>query len=225
MKAKMKFIIIIPAYNEEKRIASVLKDVKKYKLPIIVVDDGSTDNTYAVAKKARAIVLRHRVNLGKSKGAALKTGVEAAFRLGADAVILLDSDGQHKARDLPKFIKALESGKYDIVFGSRNLSHGVPLIRFLGNKFASVLVSFLFNIYISDIPCGYKAFTKKAYKKIVWESVGYGVETEIAIRAGSTGLRRCEVSVATVYYDKYKGTTIFDAINILFDVVRWRIKL
>ncbi len=219
----MDITVVVPAHNEEERIGEVLKDLKKTKLPTVVVDDGSTDRTYQIAKKYKTTVLRHKVNLGK--GAALKTGCEAAFSMGADAVILMDSDGQHKVEDLPHFIDALEKDKFDVVFGSRNLSHGVPLVRYMGNKMASLLVSLLFGIYISDLICGYKGLTKKVYKELDWESTGYGVETEMAIKTGKYGLKHCEVPAQTVYYDNVKGVTILDAFNIFFDVIRWRIKL
>ena len=219
----MKIFIVIPAHQEEERIGNVIKDVIKTKFPIIVVDDGSKDNTFKVASKYKITVLRHKVNLGK--GAAMKTGAEAAFQMGADAIVFMDSDGQHKAQDLPHFIEALEKDKFDVVFGSRNLSHGVPLVRYMGNKFASLLVSLLFGIYVSDLLCGYRGLSKKGFKKIYWESKGYGVETEMVARTANSGLKHCELPVETVYYDEVKGVTILDAINILFDVMRWRIKI
>lgn len=216
-------IIVVPAFNEVKLIAAVLKSLKKTGFQIIVVDDGSKDRTFNVAANQSVVTLKHRVNLGK--GAALKTGCEAAFEMGADAVVMMDSDGQHKVEDMGKFINALESGNYDVVFGSRNLNFGMPLIRFIGNKIASVLVAYLFGIYVSDLLCGYRAITKNAYKKLKWQSVGYGVETEMVVRTGKTGLRYCEVPVETVYYDKFKGVTILDAFGILLNVFRWRIVL
>ena len=224
----MNICIVIPAYNEEKRIGSVLQDLRDVKLPIIVVDDGSTDKTERVLQKiqnpnSKIQMLRHRVNLGK--GAAMKTGAEAAFGMGADAVIFMDSDGQHKGQDLGGFIEALEKGKFDIIFGSRNLSYGVPFVRFMGNKFASVFVSLLFGIYVSDLLCGFRAITKKAYQKIKWESTGYAVETEMVIKTAKFRLKHCEVPVQTVYLDSVKGVTILDAFNILFNVIYWRINL
>jgi glycosyltransferase involved in cell wall biosynthesis len=219
----MKIFIVIPAYQEEERIGKVIKDVIKTKFPIIVVDDGSKDNTFKVANKYKITALRHKVNLGK--GAAMKTGAEAAFQMGADAIVFMDSDGQHKAKDLPHFIEALGKDKFDVVFGSRNLSHGVPLVRYMGNKFASLLVSLLFGIYVSDLLCGYRGLNKKGFKNVYWESRGYGVETEMAARTAKSELKHCEVPVETVYYDEVKGVTILDAINILFDVLRWRIRL
>lgn len=218
----MKIYIVVPAYNEGKRIGKVLKELKAQRLPVIVVDDGSKDNTYKEALKSKYLVLKHRINLGK--GAAMKTGAMAAFKLGADAVIFMDSDGQHKVEDLPNFTKALNT-KTDIVFGSRNLGLKMPFVRFAGNKVASVFVNILFGIYVSDLVCGFRAITKKAFSKIMWESTGYGVETEMVIRTAKSGLIHCEVPVKTVYYDQYKGVSIMDAFDILFSVLRWRIKL
>lgn len=213
--------IIIPAYNEAKRIGVVLEELAKLKLPIFVVDDGSKDSTFEAAQGFNATLLKHKINLGK--GASLKTGCSAAFELGAEAVVIMDADGQHKTADLPKFLTALQEGKYDIIFGSRNLRMGMPIIRFMGNKFASTLINLLFGIYISDLLCGYRAFTKDAFKKINWESSGYGIETEMVINTGRKGLRYCEVPVETVYYDKFKGVTILDALGILGSVIKWRI--
>ncbi|OGE19388.1 hypothetical protein A3D83_04890 [Candidatus Daviesbacteria bacterium RIFCSPHIGHO2_02_FULL_41_10] len=221
MKFKHKVAVVIPAFNEEKRIKEVLRDLKKFNLLVIVVDDGSVDRTFLVSKRYCKTVLRHEINLGK--GAALKTGIEAAFLLGATAVIIMDSDGQHKTSDIPKFIGALSSGKTDVIFGSRNQGMGVPFVRFTGNKAASVLISLLFGIYVSDLICGFRAFTKKAYSKITWQSLGYGVETEMVIKTGQANLRYFEVPVETVYHDKFKGVTILDALGILFSVFKWRL--
>ena len=216
----MKFFVVIPAYNEAPRIGGVINGVRKFTKDILVVDDGSEDKTTEMAQKEGVKVLRHRLNLGK--GAAMKTGGEMAFDLGAGAVILIDADGQHDPKYLPEFLKQLEQGS-EIVFGSRNLSYGVPLVRYLGNKFGSVLISLIFGIYRSDLLCGYIAFTKKAYQKIKWDSSHYGVETEIVARTGKNKLKYTEVPIETIYKDKYKGVTIFDAIGILFNIPRWMI--
>lgn len=217
----MKVYIVIPAFNESKRIKKVLEELESTNFPVIVVDDGSRDSTFEQISKYHVIVLRHRVNLGK--GAALKTGCEAAFSLGAEAIIMMDSDGQHRGEDLPKFIHALETKKFDIIFGSRNLKFGVPLVRFIGNKTASIIVNLLFGIYISDLICGFRAFTRQAFKKIEWESTGYDLETEMVIKTGLNKLKYCEVAVETVYYDRFKGVTILDALTIFGNVIKWRL--
>lgn len=219
----MKIFIVIPFYNEEKHIVDVVKGLMKYKFPIVLVDDGSTDSSNRKLhefKNPRIQLLIHKINLGK--GAAMKTGAEWAFKNGADAVIFMDGDNQHNPADLPKFTKALESKKYGAVFGSRNYNYGVPLVRFLGNKFASVVLVVLFGIYSSDVLCGFKAFTKKAYEKIRWESTGYGVETEIVARIGKNKVKFTEIPVASIYHDKTKGVTILDAVGIMGEIIKWR---
>jgi glycosyltransferase involved in cell wall biosynthesis len=220
MKMRQNFFVIIPAYNEGPRIEKVIKEVKKYTQNILVVDDGSKDKTSLIAKKAGAVVLRHRLNLGK--GAAMKTGVEATLALGAEAIIFLDADGQHNPKHLPQFLEKINQG-FDIVFGSRDFSGGVPWVRFLGNKLGSVLISLIFGIYRSDMLCGFIALTCEAYGKIKWDAVRYGVETEIVARTGKNKLKYAEVPIETIYIDKYKGVTILDAIGILFNIPRWLI--
>jgi len=205
----MKITIVTPVYNEEKRVGLFLKQLRSTKYKIVVVDDGSTDASLKQINKIKnknTTLLEHKINLGK--GAALKTGCEYAFKEGADAVILMDSDGQHK---------------YDIVLGSRNLNLGIPLDRYVGNKIASVFVSLLFRIYVSDIICGFRGLTKKAYKKINWESTGYGVETEMVVNIKRNGLTYCEVPVETIYYNSFKGVTIWDSIGVFGSVMKWKV--
>ena len=217
----MKTFIVIPAFNESKRIEQVLEDVKNAGLQTIVVDDGSKDSTSEKVKKFNVTLLRHKINLGK--GAALMTGCESAISMGADAIIMMDADGQHKAADLPKFIGKIQSGRFDIVFGSRSMNLGIPLVRFLGNKFASVLISLLFGVYISDLISGYRVVTKKAYTQMKLKSSDYGIETEMVIETSKLKLRYCEIPIETIYYDKFKGVTLLDAFGILFNVIKWRI--
>ncbi|MDP3888614.1 MAG: glycosyltransferase family 2 protein [bacterium] len=223
MKKRQKYYVVIPAWNEEPRVAKVIKEVKKYTSNIIIVDDGSSDRTSEVAAKNGGFVLRHRLNLGK--GAAMKTGAEAAFNLGADVVVFIDADGQHPPKHIPEFLDKINQG-YKIVFGSRNLSYGVPLVRYLGNKIGSVLISLIFGIYRSDMLCGFLAFTREVYPKIRWERWGrtrYGVETEIVARTGKNKLKYAEIPIETIYIDKYKGVTILNTIEILFSIPEWLI--
>ena len=155
----------------------------------------------------------------------MRTGAEAAFKSSFESVIFMDSDGQHDPNDLAKFVEKLTTRSYDIVLGSRNLDHGVPLIRFLGNKLASVLISILYGIYVSDILSGFRAITKEGFNKLKLESAGYGVETEIIVKIAKYKLRSCEIPVRTIYHDNNKGVTILDSIGILLDVFRWKIYL
>ena len=104
---KKKIFAIIPAYNEEKHINKVVKQTKKYVDNVIVVDDGSKDKTKAAASKAKAIVLRHLVNLGK--GASLKTGCDYAVKNNADIMIVIDADAQHDPDEIPKFLETIKN--------------------------------------------------------------------------------------------------------------------
>lgn len=220
----MKTYIVVPVHNESKKVVEFLETLKKSKIPVVVVDDGSSDSSVEKIEKARfkyVTLLKHEINLGK--GAAIKTGCDHAFGHGADAVILMDADGQHMVSDMDKFIKKLNEG-FDVVVGSRNLNLGVPIIRYLGNKIGSVVISLLFGIYVSDLICGYRALTKKAYKKLDLESVGYGIEVETIIKIKRKNLKHCEVPVETIYYDGFKGVSILDAFSIFGQVIAWKFK-
>lgn len=222
----MKVFIVLPIYNEAKRISKVLEGISKFKLPVVLVDDGSDDSTKLKLKGSKTqklAVLTHKVNLGK--GAALKTGCDYAFSKGADYVITMDSDGQHRSSDLGRFLDTIKSKKYDVILGSRNMGMGAPLDRFLGNKIASVLVGLMFGIYVSDLLCGFRALSKSAYKKIRWDSLGYGVEVEMIIRLNKAKLTHCEVPVETVYYDNYKGVSILDGMAIFGNLFYWKLTL
>lgn len=209
----------MPGYNESSYLRKLLPELRLVTKNIIYVDDGSPDNSAAIASDFTPHVLVHSVNLGK--GSALKTGCTYAFKeLKADAVILMDSDGQHEPSDIKSFRRALDKG-YDIVLGVRRFSSDMPLIRFLGNKFSSVLINLLFKVYLSDIPSGFKAFTRSAYKKIEWDSHGYEVETEIAIKIAKKKLKFKEIPIQTVYLDTDKGFTILDAVRILLKLPQW----
>ncbi len=211
--------VIIPAYNEAKYLERVLKKLLQYHQKVILVDDGSTDNTAKIASKLINDVLVHQINLGK--GAAMKTGALYAFKKKqAKAIIFFDADDQHDPAEIKNFIRQLKQD-HDVVLGVRTLNADMPLIRFLGNKFASVLINIILGKYFADIPSGYKAFTKKAFQKINWQSTGYEVETEIAVRIAKNKLDFVEIPISTIYHDTDKGFTILDAMRILLKLPNW----
>lgn len=216
----MKVFIVIPAYNEEKNVKDVALKCKKY-ADVIVVDDGSKDNTYLEAEKANVLVLRHRVNLGK--GAALKTGCDAAVIKNADAIIILDSDGQHDPDEIPLFIKELKNN--DIVFSRRVKREDMPLFAKIGNFGLKFFTRLLFNANINDPQSGFRAFTKECYEKIRWNTTGYSAENEIIARVGIHKLRYSQIPIKTIYHDKYKGTTLLDGVKILLDMFILRLTL
>ncbi len=211
--------IIIPAYNESKNIEKVIKKTKKYCKNIIIVDDGSSDNTYLTAKKTGVIVLGHIVNLGK--GAALKTGCDFAIKKGAEIIISLDADGQHDPKEIPKFLEALKD--CNIVLGYRKLNKKMPLVLKLGNWFISFITRFLYRINIKDTQCGYRAFNVKTYKKIRWDALDYSMESEMIAQIGKNKLKYQQIPIETIYSEKYKGTTIMDGIKIVLDMFWWKL--
>ncbi len=211
--------IVIPAHNEEKNISDVIRKTKNYSKNIAVVDDGSKDETYSIAKKNNVMVLRHIVNLGK--GAALKTGCEYAVRNKAEKIIVMDSDGQHNPKDIPRFAKELKNN--DVVFSYRKYYHKIPLILRLGNILINTFISCLYHIKLKDTQCGFRAFSSKAYKKISWNSWGYEVESEMIANTGKHKLKYSEIPIETVYKDRYKGTSVIDGIKIVYNLVWWKI--
>ena len=223
----MKIFVVVPVYNEENRAVKTIKEILKINkdLKVVMVDDGSSDNSFNILKNnfkdnKRVIISNHLINLGK--GATMKTGLKIAFKLGAEAIIFMDGDGQHNPKYLPKFIEELN--KYPIVFGYRLLDKNAPLLRRNGNRFASWSMRTFFNIKRKDLLCGFLGFKKEVYQKIKWRSTRYGIETEMAIKVGQNKIPFSEVKIDTIYIDKYKGMTIFDSLKILFKIPFWLIE-
>jgi glycosyltransferase involved in cell wall biosynthesis len=212
--------VIIPAYNEGRNLAEVIEKTKGYVKNIVVVDDGSRDNTYNKAKEKGVTVLRHIVNLGK--GAALKTGCDYAVMKGAGKLIVMDADGQHDPAEIPNFLKTLE--KNEVVFGFRKLDKNMPLLLKYGNWFISSSIRLLYKISLRDTQCGYRAFTAEAYKKIRWKVSDYSMESEMIANVGRSHLKYREIPIRTIYSDRYKGTTIIDGFKIVFNMILWKLR-
>lgn len=207
--------VVVPVYNEAERICSVLHEIKKYAKTIVVIDDGSRDDTAKLAKKEKVIVLQHRVNLGK--GAALKTGCDYAINNSATKIVVLDGDGQHEPKEIPRFLQALEQA--DIIFGCRKKPKTMPLVLKFGNKFINTTIGFLYGIYLRDTQCGYRAFTADTYRKVRWAAADYYMETEMIIKTGKHKLKYTELPIETIYADKYKGTTVLDGVLIVAKMI------
>jgi polyprenyl-phospho-N-acetylgalactosaminyl synthase len=211
--------VIIPAYNEAERITRVIREVQEYAKNVLIVDDGSTDATAEEARSAGAQVLQHSFNLGK--GAALKTGCDYALKQGVTQIVVMDADGQHAAEDIPKFVQALE--QHDIAFSYRQANKQMPIVLKFGNNFINKTLSTLFGIDVQDSQSGYRAFTADAYRKIRWKARDYYMETEMMIRAGQHKLKHTHIPIATIYGDRYKGTTVIDGIMIVIKMLGQRI--
>lgn len=218
----MSVTVVIPAHNEAKHIERVVKETLPHADKIIVVDDGSNDDTLQKAQNIheKVIALRHEVNLGK--GAALKTGCDAAKKLGTDIIVCMDADGQHRPENIPYFIRVLEEKKVPVVFGTRQFNSHMPVTMLLGNHLLSKTIQKLFRVFVRDTQSGFRAFSSEAYEVLRWKSSGYEVETEMIIRMGENELQFAEIDIDTIYLDGYKGTTAIDGIKILAHILKWK---
>lgn len=217
--------VVMPARNEEAHLEQVLRSLPDEidgcdSIEAVVVDDGSTDATASVAEGLAALV-RHAISLGK--GAALRTGCEAAIRRGCTLMAVMDADGQHEPGDLPRLVRPLVTGDADLVVAYRSFDHQMPPAMRLGNWALSNAFGALFGERFRDTQCGLRAFTRAAYDRLRWRSLDYSVETEMLIRAARGGVRVTEVPIATVYHDQYKGTTVLDGFGIFANMLRWRL--
>ncbi|MBW2981155.1 glycosyltransferase family 2 protein [Candidatus Woesearchaeota archaeon] len=201
----MKIITAIPAYNEEKTIGNVIKGVKsvmdeaKYDYQIVVVDDGSKDSTAEIAKKAGAVVHAHPKNYGLAE--TFKTEMQKCLEIGADIIVHTDADGQYLAKEIPLLIKEVEKGS-DLVLGSRfkGKIESMPLIKRLGNKAFSAVVSQVTRSKITDAQTGFRAFTKEVARKIPIISTHTYTQEQV-IRAVKQKFKIVEVPV---YFAKRK---------------------
>ena len=217
-QSAMKTAAVIPAYMEQDTIGDVIRKTKQYVDYVVVVDDGSIDDTSLNSKDAD-LVIRHPVNM--NKGFAMITGIEAAIREGAENIITIDADDQHDPSDIPRFLSALDEA--DIVFGSRKLNSSMPPVLRFGNWFLSTTTNILYGIKVSDTQSGYRAFTKEAYKKIKWKSKDYRVETEMIMNAAKNNLKYKELFISTRYLNAHKGTTVVDGVKIFTSLLVWKI--
>lgn len=188
-------VAVIPAYNEGGRIGKIVAETLRYVNMVIVVDDGSTDETFDEALRAGALVLKHDRNRGK--GVALKTGFSKALETAADIVVTLDGDGQHKPEDIPRIVEPLIRGEVDISVGVR--VGKMPPIRWISNKISSGLLRIFHGVKVRDTQSGFRGFTCKALQKIKFSSVGFEAESEILIVAFKLGFRIAEVPIEAMY--------------------------
>jgi len=200
----MKIIAAIPAHNEEATIGSVVLRAKKYVDKVIVVDDGSTDDTAEIAELAGAEVVRHKKN--KGKGAALKSGFKKAKEFNPDFVVCLDSDAQHNPDEIPVLINTMINEDADIVIGSRFLKHsvkGLPSYRRFGQRILDFFTNLIGKSNISDTQSGFRAFSRKSIEKLRFNQTGLDIESGIIIQAKDYNLKIKEVPI-TIRYDTRK---------------------
>jgi glycosyltransferase involved in cell wall biosynthesis len=197
-----KIFIVIPAFNEESVIQDVIKEVQDVGYNnIIVVDDGSNDNTYGKAKTLGAIVFRHKINRGK--GAATKTGIEAAKLLEADIIVTMDGDGQHDPKDIEKLVEPIIQNNCDVVLGTRFQNpKGMPWYKIIANKIGNFFTWYLFGLWVTDSQSGFRAYSKHAAKVIDTKADRYDYDSEVIREIYIYKLKYKEVPI-TVRYTEY----------------------
>lgn len=212
--------VVVPAFNEEETLGEVIDALCEQKLTVVIVDDGSSDHTYEVAKSKPAHVLKHILNLGQ--GAALETGIKYSLQQGAEFVCTFDADGQHGVNDILSMHQAMQEQDTDVVIGSRFLGQAVniPTSRVWLLKAGILFHRIVYGMKLTDIHNGLRLMRRSAAKKIEISSPGMAHASEILASIKKHKLNFIEVPV-TIHYTEYslkKGQSTLSFINILKDL-------
>lgn len=199
--------IVIPAFNEATVIGDVIREVKAAGYShIVVVDDGSSDDSYYAAKRESVTVLRHRINRGK--GAAVMTGIIAADRLGADIIVTMDGDGQHDPDDIAELVQPIVSGECDVVLGTRLLdAKGMPITKIIANNIGNFVTWLCYGLKVSDSQSGFRAYSRRAAHAIDTKADKYEYDSKVIREIKNNGLSFAEVPIKVRYTEYSKGKT------------------
>ncbi|MDD4901041.1 MAG: glycosyltransferase family 2 protein [Patescibacteria group bacterium] len=223
----MTIFCVIPAYNEAKTIKAVASEIKPLVDKVVVVDDGSTDQTYELAKSAGVDVLRHIINRGQ--GAALRTGTGYSLSQGAEIIVHFDADGQFLSEDIAKIVEPIESGRAEVVFGSRFLpvlndakesnrpGRGMPFVKkYFIMPLARAVNGIFFKIDLTDPQSGFRAMTASAARKISWQQDRMAHCSEIMLMVKKNNLPVAEVPIKVIY--RNFGQNFLGGFRILKDL-------
>jgi glycosyltransferase involved in cell wall biosynthesis len=211
-------VALIPAYNEARFIDDVVKAAARH-IPVVVIDDGSSDGTGGAAAMAGAKVIAHSRNQGKGK--ALLTGFDYAIGRGVDAAITLDADGQHDPDEIPLFIEAFRAGQGDIIIGKRQYSQ-MPAKSQFGNRIGSFFLRLAMGRPVPDNQSGYRLFSRRAMQEVRPTSSRFEAEVEMLLRADFAGLTVGWVPIKTIYNEKKSHFRPVQD-SVLFFKMTWRI--
>lgn len=221
----MTITCVIPAFNEEQNLAAVLTAVKPLVKQVVVVDDGSTDRTSAIARSAGVTVLHHLINRGQ--GAALKTGTQFALSAGADIIVHFDADGQFLPSQIKTVVAPIIAGDADMVFGSRFLSPVATAPKMPAQKKYLIMpLARLFNkiflkVKLTDPQSGFRAFSRQAAKSIDWQQDGMAHCSEILFAAANAKLKIKEVPITVIY--NHFGQRLNGGVRIVKDLLLARL--
>jgi len=191
---------LIAAFNEEAQVAGVVKGTAPHASPVVVVDDGSTDNTAAVARDAGAIVIRHDRNLGK--GCAIRTGLEYVLKQRCSHVLFLDADFQHDPVEIPRLVASAEKGHGDFVIGEREFrKDAMPAARFHANVIGSAILSRFIGADVADSQSGFRLIRADLLRRVQFTGTGYEIETEMLIKLVRAGANVDRVTIRRLQYE------------------------
>jgi len=217
-------VAAIPAFNEEKTVAKVVARALKHVDRVVVVDDGSTDDTALIAESLGAHVVRHDEN--KGYGAAIRSCFSTARDLAADVLVTMDADGQHDPEEIAKVIEPVLNGESDVVVGSRFHRGGhreeMPRYRIAGMRMLNEATNRIAKQKVADTQSGFRAYSKRAIDSIKIYETGMGVTSEIDVRSGDAGLRVVEVPIQVAYtgLDSSSQNPLMHGLEIISTIFR-----
>ena len=219
----MKIIVGIPAFNEEKNIASIITKLNKIADSVVVCDDGSTDLTSDIAKKMGAIMINHEKNLGY--GGAIRSIFLKAKEIDGDILVTFDADGQHRIEDIKNVIEPIINQKADLVIGSRFLDENekeVPQYRKVGIKVITKITNASINEQLTDSQSGFRAYSKKVVNELNPTELGMGISTEILIKASSKNFKILEVPIKILYSgDTSTHNPVTHGSSVIFSTIKY----
>jgi len=192
-------IAIIPSYNEARTIGDIVRSIVDMGMSVLVIDDGSYDNTERVALDGGAMVIRHRKNLGKGKS--VRQGINYVMKkMKYDWIIIMDGDGQHHTEDIPVLMSATRSGDVDFVIGNRmHQTHSMPSLRYWTNRFTSWVLSAMCGYRIPDSQCGFRLVRTSMLKDMKLTTEKYDIESEMIIQAAENHQKIKSIPIRTIY--------------------------
>jgi glycosyltransferase involved in cell wall biosynthesis len=217
-------LVLIPAFNAAKSVGDVVWQCKEFVPDVVVIDDGSSDDTAAVARAAGAAVVSHPRNHGK--GAALKTGFAYVLQRGYDLVVTLDADGQHLPREIPKFLRAREQTHADLIIGGRShlFDQMLPRRR-LANRFSAWSIAKASKTGVTDSQSGFRLYSANLLRNVRLHTDGFDLESEVIVRAGCGGFKVITTPIDLGFVDGISTShykPLMDTLRIAWTVFRAR---
>ena len=216
----MRICVIIPIHNEEKEIGHLIEEIRKKGLDIIVIDDGSTDQSGNIAGQQGVVVIHHPEKKGKGKS--LRDGFDYALKNHYDGVVTMDGDGQHAVSDLAQFIEKANESLAGVIAGSRmSQTEGMPLIRLITNKTMSWVISFLCKQKIPDTQCGFRFIRSDVLRGLTLSCSDFEIETEVLIESSRKGYKIESLPIKTIYRNETSKINPFlDTMRFFAYIVR-----